>query len=76
MGITFQATYQVITQRTNLEAASRHNYGKNSLHEQNYECFSKKRWWSLMINAVAVLRLTATHDQSDEIASTDDIKMD
>ena len=39
MGITFQATYQVITQRTNLEAASRHNYGKNSLHEQNYECF-------------------------------------
>ena len=29
-----------------------------------------------MINAVAVLRLTATHDQSDEIASTEDIKMD
>lgn len=30
-----------------------------------------------MINAVAVLRLTAaTHDQSDEIVSTDDIKMD
>ena len=29
-----------------------------------------------MITAVAVLRLTATHDQSDEIVSTDDIKMD
>ena len=29
-----------------------------------------------MINAVAVLKLTATHDQSDEMASTDDIKMD
>ena len=29
-----------------------------------------------MIIAVAVLKLTATHDQSDEIASTDDIKMD
>ena len=29
-----------------------------------------------MINAVAVLRLTATNDQSDEIASTDDRKMD
>ena len=39
MMFTFQATDQVITQRTNLEAASRHNYGKNSLHEQNYECF-------------------------------------
>lgn len=29
-----------------------------------------------MIIAVAVLKLTVTHDQSDEIASTDDIKMD
>ena len=29
-----------------------------------------------MINAVAVLKLTATHDQSDKIVSTDDIKMD